>query len=321
MNSPDSKEKFQNNIIVEDEKEVNYSSSNYSSKKTGRSPDNEGNPDKINPEPVHQTSNVGKDASFSKDLIMQMKEKIKLKQRNGGDSSKILVLGASNVEENYKDTEYMDLGGNPRHHVSSFNNTKHSKKVSSLGRSPHKKKHKIVKKIPFKQGIPKHSLYNRSMYGHDSSNTLSRLTRDSFHKKTNKKEIVLADSGSYISTAINPLNTKNMNLEQKMHLMQRESASRGSLGKPPGTSGGRIPTKFGLDDLPPRRYLPKLKGLKPESERSEYVSSHRKDDETVQKTLKRTQPNQGFSRGSRRDKRKQFAIFPEGFDPHEELDG
>ena len=78
---------------------------------------------------------------------MQMKEKIKRKQRNGGDMSKILVLGASNFEESYKDTEYNDMGGNTRHNISSFNNTKQSKKVSSLGRSPHKKKHKIVKKV------------------------------------------------------------------------------------------------------------------------------------------------------------------------------
>ena len=50
-------------------------------------------------------------------------------------------------------------------------------------------------------------MYNRSMYGHDSSNTLSRLTRDSFNKN-NMKEIVLADSGSYISSVKNPMNNK-----------------------------------------------------------------------------------------------------------------
>ena len=47
-----------------------------------------------------------------------------------------------------------------------------------------------------------------------------------------------------------------MNMEQKMHLIQRESVSRGSVAKPPGTSGGRIPTQFRIEDLPPKRYLP-----------------------------------------------------------------
>lgn len=86
-----------------------------------------------------------KDKSFSKDLIMQMKEKIRRKQRNVGDMSKILVLGTSNVDESYKNTEYNDFGV-AKHNVSSFNNTKQSKKVNSLGRSPHKK-HKMVKKV------------------------------------------------------------------------------------------------------------------------------------------------------------------------------
>ena len=94
------------------------------------------------------------------------------------------------------------------------------------------------------------------MYGHESSNTLSRFTRDSFHKKISKKEIVLADSSSYITSVVNPLNSKNINLEQKLHLLQRESASRGLLAKPPGTSGGRVSTQFGIEDLPPKRYLP-----------------------------------------------------------------
>lgn len=106
------------------------------------------------------------------------------------------------------------------------------------------------------------------MYGQESSNTLSRLTRDSFHKKTNLKEIVLADSGSYISSIANVTNVKHANLDQKLQLLQRESISRGSLIKPPGTSGGRLPQQFGMDDLtgylplasqndlPPKRYLP-----------------------------------------------------------------
>lgn len=110
--------------------------------------------------------------------------------------------------------------------------------------------------MPFKQNIPKHSLYNRSMYGHESSNTLSRMTRDSFNKKTNFKEIVLADSGSYVSSVANNTNARHPNLDQKIHLLQRESISRGSMIKPPGTSGGRLPQHFGVDDLPPKRYLP-----------------------------------------------------------------
>ena len=95
------------------------------------------------------------------------------------------------------------------------------------------------------------------MYGHESSNTLSRMTRDSFNKqKTNMKEIVLADSGSYVSSVANVTHAKNLGMEQKMHLMQRESFSKGPLAKPPGTSGGRLPKHFGADDLPPKRYLP-----------------------------------------------------------------
>ena len=81
---------------------------------------------------------------------MQMKEKIKRKNRNNGDMSKILVLGNSQIEDSYKNTEYNDFGLNTHHNVSSFNNTKQSKKVSSLGRSPHKnKKHRVVKKVRF----------------------------------------------------------------------------------------------------------------------------------------------------------------------------
>lgn len=104
-------------------------------------------------------------------------------------------------------------------------------------------------------------MYNRSMYGHESSNTLSRMTRDSFHKKPNFKEIVLADSGSYISSIANVTNAKGINMDQKLHLLQRESISRGSLIKPPGTSGGRLPKHFGIDEMPPKRYLPVLNPL------------------------------------------------------------
>lgn len=132
------------------------------------------------------------------------------------------------------------------------------------------------------------------------------------------KEIILADSGSYVSSVANITNGKNPGLEQKIHLMQRESISRGSIIKPPGTSGGRLPQHFGMDELPPMR----IKGVKQEFERSEYLISNRKDvEEEETKVVKRSQPNQAFSRGSRRDKRKQFAIFPDGFDPHEELEG
>lgn len=235
-----SRESLHNNIIVEDDKEINYSTSNHSTnRKSDRSRDrSEG---RVHTDGGLQMFNErNKEKSFSKDLILQMKEKIKRKQRNNGEMSKILVLGSSHIEDSYKNTEYNDFGLNSHHNVSSFNNTKQSKKVSSLGRSPHKPK--------------KSNLYNRSMYGHDSSNKLNRFTRDSFNKpKTNMKEIVLADSGSYISSIAN---VKNMALEQKMHLMQRESFSRGPITKPPGTSGGRLPKHFGNQDLPPKRYLP-----------------------------------------------------------------
>jgi len=82
------------------------------------------------------------------------------------------------------------------------------------------------------------------------------MTRDSFHKKSNLKEIVLADSGSYISTVGGITNSKNSNLDQKLQILQRESISRGSIGKPPGTSGGRLPQHFRIEELPPKRYLP-----------------------------------------------------------------
>lgn len=110
--------------------------------------------------------------------------------------------------------------------------------------------------MPFKQKIPKNSMYNKSMYGHESSNTLSRMTRDSFHKKSNLKEIVLADSGSYISSVANVSSKNNLPMDQKFHLLQRESMNRGSMIKPPGTSGGRLPKHFGVDELHPKRYLP-----------------------------------------------------------------
>lgn len=85
--------------------------------------------------------NERKDKSFSKDLIAQMKDKIKRKQRNHdrfdlGELSRILVLPPGNVDESYKNTEYHDFGN------------KQDKKVSSLGRSPpNKKKHKMIKKV------------------------------------------------------------------------------------------------------------------------------------------------------------------------------
>ena len=64
-----------------------------------------------------------------------------------------------------------------------------------------------------------------------------------------------------------------------------------------------------------------MKGLNQESDRSEYIASLRKETEpNSTKAEKRSQPNQTFSRGKRRDKN-QFAIFPEGFNPHDELDG
>ena len=166
-----------------------------------------------------------------------MKEKIKKKQRNSkfenGELSKILVLGSSKLEDSYKNIEYNERTGGLNHNISSFNQQKQSKKVTSLGRSPNSKKN---------------SLYSKSLYGHESSNTLSRMTRDSFNKKINLKEIILADSGSYISSMGNT-NLSKHPLDQKLHLLQRESMSRGSMLKPPGTSGGRAPLHFGVDEI------------------------------------------------------------------------
>lgn len=319
-NGHHSRENLHNNIIVEDEKEeINYSTSNHSTNRMSKHSKER----VVDNERLHTDApNYNNDKK--KDLVAQMRDKIKRKQRNNkfesSEISKILVLGTSGIDESYKNTEYNDFGVNNVHNISNFNN-KQSKKVSSLGRSPHKKKTKIIKKIPFKQSIPKNSMYNRSMYGHESSNTLSRMTRDSFNKKpSNQKEIVLADSSSYISSVANIPNKNHPPLDQKLHLLQRESMSRGSLAKPPGTSGGRLPKHFGIEEVHPKRYLPKLKATqKQDSERSEYTSSQRQDEDDKSRE-KRTQPNQqAVSRGSRRDKRKQFAIFPEGFDPHEEL--
>jgi hypothetical protein len=147
-NNVDSRESLHNNIIVEDEKEINYSTSNHSSKrKSDMSRDRIEFHERMHTENGQNFNERDKDKSFSKDLIMQMKEKIRKKQRNGGEMSKILVLGGSNVDRSYKNTEYNDFAVINPHNVSSFNNTKQSKKVSSLGRTPHKKKSKIVKKV------------------------------------------------------------------------------------------------------------------------------------------------------------------------------
>ena len=66
----------------------------------------------------------------------------------------------------------------------------------------------------------------------------------------------MADSGSYISSINNGPTSKNQPLEQKMHLLQRESINKGPMAKPPGTSGGRLPQNFGMEELNPKRYLP-----------------------------------------------------------------
>lgn len=142
-----SRESLHNNIIVEDDKEINYSTSNHSThRKSNRSRDRSDLHERLNTDTTQILNERNKDKSFSKDLIMQMKEKIRRKQRNNNEMSKILVLGTSNMEENYKNTEYHDFGVT-YHNLSSFNNTKQSKKVNSLGRSPNKKKHKIAKKV------------------------------------------------------------------------------------------------------------------------------------------------------------------------------
>lgn len=113
-------------------------------------------------------------------------------------------------------------------------------KITSLGRSPNNK----------------NSLYSKSLYAHESSSTLSRMTRDSFNKKSNLKEIILADSGSYLSLMKNS-NINKQPLDQKLHLLQRESISRGITIKPPGTSGGRETFHFGADDNYQKlKYLP-----------------------------------------------------------------
>lgn len=149
-----SREDLHNNIIVEDEKEMGYSTSNHSTnrKQTNRSRDRNENITRLHTDTTQFLNDRQKDKSFSKDLIMQMKDKIRRKQRHtkmeNSGLSKILVLGASNVEDSYKNTEYNDFGVSSGHNVSSYNgHTKVSKKVSSLGRSPHKKKHKMVKKV------------------------------------------------------------------------------------------------------------------------------------------------------------------------------
>jgi hypothetical protein len=143
-NHVQSRESLHNNIIVEDEKEVNYSTSNLS---TNRKSSRSKNKTEVNTDGGNAGQDRNKEKSFSKDLIMQMKEKIRRKQRNNADSSKILVLGNSQVQDSYKNTEYNDFGFSNHHNISTFNNSKQSKKVSSLGRSPHKKKTKVIKKV------------------------------------------------------------------------------------------------------------------------------------------------------------------------------
>ena len=77
-NNHNSKETFHNNIIMEDEKEVNYSSSNYSSrKKTERSKERNEGENLRHTESTQLLNEEQKEKSFNKDLIMQMKEKIK----------------------------------------------------------------------------------------------------------------------------------------------------------------------------------------------------------------------------------------------------
>ena len=99
-----SRDDLRNNIIVEDEKEINYSTSNHSTqRKLCNSKLKADNNDKATDDStqLHQ-----KEKSFSKDLVEQMKEKIRKKQRNSkfenGELSKILVLGSSKMEDSYK---------------------------------------------------------------------------------------------------------------------------------------------------------------------------------------------------------------------------
>lgn len=123
-----SRENFHNNIILEDDKEINYSTSNHSTnRKTGRSSDRVEQNERLHTDNQF-VNDRHKEKSFSKDLIMQMKEKIRRKQRNNNDMSKILVLGTSHFEDSYKNTEYNDFGLS-NHNVSAFNNNKQAKKV------------------------------------------------------------------------------------------------------------------------------------------------------------------------------------------------
>ena len=71
---------LRNNVIVEDEKEINYSSSNHS---TPRSIDHSKLIARNSEKNLAENSQYwNKDKSFSKDLVEQMKEKIRRKQIN-----------------------------------------------------------------------------------------------------------------------------------------------------------------------------------------------------------------------------------------------
>ncbi len=71
---------LRNNVIVEDEKEINYSSSNHS---TPRSIDHSKLIARNSEKNLDENSQYwNKDKSFSKDLVEQMKEKIRKKQIN-----------------------------------------------------------------------------------------------------------------------------------------------------------------------------------------------------------------------------------------------
>lgn len=122
-NKHQSREDLRNNVIMEDEKEVNYSTSNHSTnRKSDDSRERSEHNERLVTEPAQLPN--GKEKSFSKDLINQMKEKIRNKQRNkkfgDGEMSKILVLGTSKIEESYKNTEYNDFRAD-HHNVTSMN--------------------------------------------------------------------------------------------------------------------------------------------------------------------------------------------------------
>lgn len=72
-----------------------------------------------------------KEKLVSKDLVEQMKEKIRKKQiniKNDNESlAKIVVLGSTKLEDSCKNIEYNERCGSLNHNILSFNQQKDSK--------------------------------------------------------------------------------------------------------------------------------------------------------------------------------------------------